>query len=213
MGTILASKVITDARRLLQDVSNVATRWDDPTLLAGLNEGQRVLVSLKHDANTVTETVDVVAGDTRQMLSDNSVAFVRVTRNMGADGTKPGRAITGVSKENMDFSDPEWGAAKTAKAAFHFIFDPNHEREFHIWPPIEGKIELVHVAIPAEVTLGTAISLDDIYAAALTAYVVYYGLAQDMDAAPNRELARTWFSQFAALVSGKVQSEESLKRG
>lgn len=213
MGSILASKVVSDARRLLQDVSSVAQRWADSALLSGLNEGQRVLVSLKHDANTISEPVQVDAGNTRQSLPTNSVAFVRVTRNMGAAGDKPGRAITAVAKEDMDAADPDWAAADVADSAFHFIFDPNHEREYHIWPPVNGHIELVHVGLPSEVGMDDPIYLDDIYAAALTAYVVYYGLAQDMDAAPNRELAKIWFAQFAALVSGKVNSEESLKRG
>lgn len=213
MGSIVASELIGTARRLLQDQSNVTARWDDSTLLKGLNEGQRQLVGLKHDAYTAKTAVNVTGGTSHEIPSD-SIAFIRLTRNLGADGATPGRAIQMVSIEQMDIADPNWHTAEKASAVLHGMFDDRDERRFYIWPRVDGHVELIHTVLPADVALTTdPITLDDVYATALIAYMVYYAIAQDMDAAPNRELAQIWFGQFAQLVSGKISSEESLIRG
>jgi Family of unknown function (DUF6682) len=213
MGSILASTITSDARRRLQDESNVAQRWEDSVLLAGLNEGQSVLVTLKHDACTRAIAVDVTGG-VSQTLPEDSVALIRLTRNLGENGDEPGRAITMVSLERMDLADAQWHVADTGDEVFHGMFDERDERRFYVWPPINGYVELIATVLPPEVEVsGDAITLDDIYSPALTAYIVYYALAQDMDSAPNRELAQVWLAQFVQLVSGKMTSEDVLGRG
>lgn len=215
MGTILASVLTANARRLLQDQSNVAERWSDADLLNGLNEGQSVLVELKHDAYTKAEAVDISGGATSHTLPADSVAFIRLNRNLGTDGNTPGRAITMASIDAMDLADPLWHVAEPSTEVLHGMFSERQERKFYVWPPVtSGYVELVHTVYPETIALDTdPITLDDIFAPALTAYIVYYCLAQDMDAAPNRELAQVWFGQFAQLVAGKITSEESLLRG
>lgn len=212
MGSIVASELITEARRRLQDESNVAERWSDEVLLRGLNEGQVVLVTIKHDANTLREAVALEPG-TRQSLPDNSVAFIRLNRNMGEDGETPGRAISGIEQTVMDMADPAWHTSPNAKEVIHYLYDDRDERGFFVWPPVDnGHVELVHAARPTPIADNSSvITLEDSYAPALICYMVYYGLSQDGDSAPNRELASGWFTTFGQLVAGKVQSEEALR--
>lgn len=214
MGQILADTIVADARRLLQDQSSVAQRWDDGVLLSGLNEGQRVAVTLKHDAYTAATAIDVSGGKSAHDLPADSVAFIRLTRNLGPDGETPGKVITMVSMKAMDRAAPGWHSTKPAREVLHGMFDERDERRFYVWPPVEsGYVELIHTVLPPEAKMGSPISLDDIYAPALVAYTVYYGFAQDMDAEANKALAETWFGQFVQLLTGKINSEESLTRG
>lgn len=211
MGTILASVLVGNARRLLQDVSNVAQRWSDATLLAGLNEAQRMVVLLKPDCNTLSLPVQL-NGTPKQTLPANSVAFVKVTRNMGVAGTTPGRAISQIGMTAMDMADMDWHSAAVADNVIHCMVDPRVDREYYVWPPTNNYVELVHVALPTDVIASNPVYLDDIYVPAMQAYIVYYGLSEDMDNAANRDLSQTWFNQFVQLVTGKKMSEESLKR-
>lgn len=213
MGQIIASELMGTARRLLQDQSNVAERWSDEVLLAGLNEGQRTLVNLKHDAYTRADVVDV-SGGTGHYIPEDSVAFIRLTRNMGSDGKTPGKAIHMISVSQMDLADPDWHVAEKGRQVLHGMFDERDERRFYIWPRVDGYVELIHTVLPEDIpTKDDPITLDDVYAPALIAYIVYYAIAQDMDSAPNRELAQIWFGQFTQLLAGKISSEESLIRG
>ena len=213
MGAILAQTIVDDAKRLLQDTSNVVERWTEATLLSGLNQGQSVCVSIKPDAYTQTVTVDVNSL-TRVSLPADALQLIDITRNMGSAGSTPGRVITEVEQRAMDMADPSWQSAAVSTSVIHFVKDPRNDKEFLVWPPVAGHVEVIHSALPADISaIGNAIKLDDIYAPALTAYVVYYGISQDMDAAANRELASTWYGQFTQLVTGKILAEDSILNG
>lgn len=211
MATI-AQTILNDARRVLQDESNVAERWKDATLLAGLIEAERAIVHLRHDAYTEALAFQS-AGTTQNELPAGSVAVIDVRRNLGTAGTSPGRMIRRTALEWMDMADPDWHVAAPAEEAMQWMFDDRDARRFYLWPPVVGYVEVIHSVLPPVLEDDDPINLEDIYVPALRAYVVYYAFAQDTDNSTNDALATKWFEQFIFLVTGKKAAEESLQRG
>mgnify|MGYP000704722052 CR=1 FL=1 len=210
MGTITADRLLDRARRILQDVSNASQRWTDADLLDGLNEGQRVLVTLKPDAFTAVSSV-ALADDSRQELPTDAVSLIRVIRNMGGDGATPGRAITLTPIHDLDDFEPDWHNASGSEV-LHYMVDAEDNTGFYVYPRVAGgHIEIKYSKVPDQVTTQTSpISVADIYDAALVQYICYSALSSDMDAVANMTLAKEFFNQFVGLVTGKIQAEDQV---
>ena len=215
-STVTADQVTASARRLLQDASTVTQRWTTQLLVDLLNEAQLALVALRHDAHTRSVAFPLIPG-TRQSLSDTDyIVLIRAVRNLGVAGNIPGRVISMVSMEQMDASDPLWHSTPESEEVLHAVFDERSEDAFYVWPKAKlgTHIELVVSVPPTRITkLSDNISLPDVYAPALAAYICYAALAQDMDNTVNRELVNIWYAQFTALLMGKDDAEAMLKRG
>lgn len=215
-STVTADQVTASARRLLQDASTVTQRWTTQLLVDLLNEAQLALVALRHDAHTRSVPFPLVAGTRQSLTETDYIVLIRAVRNLGMSGNVPGRVISMVSMEQMDASDPMWHNTPSSEEVLHAVFDERSEDAFYVWPQAkEGmQIELV-VSVPPRriVALTDNISLPDVYAPALAAYICYAALAQDMDNTVNRELVNIWYAQFTALLQGKDQAEAMLNRG
>lgn len=207
MGTITADSLLDRARRILQDVSNTSQRWTDGDLMDGLNEGQRVLVSLKPDAYTNIDTL-ALSNDSVQALPTEAVSLIRVIRNMGTDGSTVGKAITLTKMHDLDDFEPDWHNA-TGSEVLHYMVDDRDDSSFYIYPKVAGgHVELKYSMVPPQVTTQTSpIAVSDIYDAALVQYICYSAMSSDMDAAANMQLAEGFFNKFISLVTGKVEGE------
>lgn len=220
MGTITAQSIIDKAEATLFDDANV--RWTASELLGHLNDGQRELVAIKPDANSVNAVLALVAG-TRQ--SQPGIQLLKAVRNMGLDGLTPGRVITPASMETLDRMRPNWHTDTANEQAQHYLFDPRDTKVFYVYPPqpaTPSKIEVVYSATPDDVAIGDAIAVDDIYATALYYFILarahsketpgadvgkaagYYnlflGVLGQKDKGEDRALARAPRSQQAAQV-------------
>ena len=210
MGTILASQIIADAAEILQDTGNV--RWTALKLLNWISAGEREIVLLRPNANTVNEVVTLAAG-TKQSLPAGGVLFLDMLRNMGTDGATPGRVPRFVKREDIDAENPDWHIDTASAKVQHFIYDDRDQTHFYVYPKQPttgfGTVEILYSATPAELTAVTdAITLNDIYANALMNYVVYRALEKDP---VNAAKAAEFYQAFMLLVTGKSRADDGDK--
>lgn len=200
MSSILASAIVDKAEIVLQDTTNV--RWPQAELLGWLNDGQRAIVLAKPDACTVTTVVPCSQG-TKQSIGSGDTAraimLLKVTRNMGADGNTPGRAIRIVSSEILDAQNPDWHSDTEDDEVIHYTYDPRVPKQWYCFPPNtgDGNVELTYSASPQDVALGAAISVDDIFETALLDYILYRAYSKDAKYAGNQGRADTHGQAFA----------------
>jgi hypothetical protein len=209
MTTTVAS-IISKAATILQDTSNV--RWTTSELIGWLNDGQRDLVALKPNANTKNIAVQLVQG-TKQSLPSDAVTLLDVIRNMGTDGTTPGKSIRLVSREIIDNQVPDWHAITPDATVRHFMFTPFDPKNYYVYPPqpasSRGYVEILYSASPADCVSGGNISLDDVYATSLTNYVIAKAYAKDAEYA-NGAQSTAYMQLFTAMVQGKVAAETAV---
>jgi len=150
MPAITALEVISKAETLLQDTTNV--RWSELELLGWLNDAQREVSMLRPDACSRMVNIALVAG-TRQSLPVDGTATLRATRNMGAGGVTPGRAIRHVPIDLLDSNVPGWHSATATAEVLHVAVDHRLPRTFFVYPPSTGaaQIEMIYSAPPADV--------------------------------------------------------------
>jgi len=201
MGTILAQTIVNNVATTLLDETNV--RWPDPELLSYLNDGQRELVAIKPDANTVTASLNLVPG-TKQSIS--GVQFIKAVRNVG------GPAITPASMETMDRLRPTWHTDPASTEVKHYLFDPRDPRTFYVTPPqpaLAGSIDVVYAATPADVAIGSPISIDDIYATALYYYILARAHSKETPGADAGK-ASGYYNLFMSVLGQKAGGENRL---
>lgn len=206
MATLLVSQLLTNVSILLQDTTNV--RWSQAELLGWMNDGQREIALYKPNAFTKNIAFQLAAG-TRQTVPTDCVSLIDVVRNLGANGTTPGRAVRTVSREILDAQTPYWHSATPTAEVIHFTYTPLDLKHFYVYPPQTGanQVEMVYVASPTDATLTSTITLDDIYISALTDYTLYRAYSKDAEYAANTALASAYYQNFTALIQGKATAE------
>lgn len=217
---MLASDVLTPARDALFDVG--ATRWPDNELLRYLSHGQVVIVGLRPDAYSITETLRL-AGGTLQNIPAAGTRLLRVVRNRAsvAADAAPGRAVRITSREALDTEDPNWHTRRPSARIEHYMVDPYTPRQFYVYPPALGTtgavpsggqpashIEVVYSANPAAVTsTGATLALADQFLTPLVEFVLYRAFAKDSSAAGNMQRAQMHLQAFAQALGLNFNAE------
>lgn len=207
MGTVTAKTIIDKASVQLIDLANI--RWTRSELLSWLNDGMRQIVLIQPSASSTTVSKQLVAG-TRQTLPTGGWLLLQMYRNMGTNGTTPGRAIRIVSRELLDNFNPNWHTATAAAEVRNYIYDIQDQTVFYVYPPNTGTqyVELNYSAQPTDLTSETdVIPIFDIFQSALVDYILYRACSKDAEYAPGLQLAQGYLATFVAAVSGKAQTE------
>lgn len=207
MPTLTAGYTIDKAELILQDTTNV--RWTVAELLGWFNDGQREIVMLRPDANPQRVAHQTVAG-TRQTIPATGYQLLNVVRNMGSDGTTPGRAIRKVPMDQLDSTIPEWHTATASGTTLHYMFNPLEPKVFYVYPQSGGahRVELIYSAAPADLaSVGDVQTLDDVYANALLDYVLYRAYTKDNDSAGNAQRAVGHRQAFENTLGLKAQAD------
>lgn len=203
MATILASKIIGDARVLLQDPTGI--RWPDAEMLSWLSAGQREIVSLRPDANALFFQFTPSVNRSWQFIPADGHAFIDAVSNSGNVA-----AITVVPRHLMDSQLPNWRSATPSTTILHVVFDPRTPKMFWLYPrPASGaQIDLIYSRSPAEIdSLSDVIGLDDIYANPLIDYVCYRAYAKDLETVGNAERAALCRQAFENTLGLKAQAD------
>lgn len=207
MGTVTAKAIIDKATVQLIDLANI--RWTRPELLSWLNDGMRQIVLIQPSASSTTASVKLVAG-TRQTIPSGGWLLLQMYRNMGTNGTTPGRAIRIVSRELLDNFNPNWHTDAQKAEVRNYIYDVQDQLAFYVYPPNTGTqyVELNYSAQLTDLTSETeAIPIFDIFQSALVDYILYRACSKDAEYAPGLQLAQGYLSTFVAAVQGKSGSE------
>lgn len=207
MGTVTAKTIIDKAAIQLIDLTNI--RWTRAELLSWLNDGMRQIVTIQPSASSTTVSKQLVAG-TRQSLPADGWLLLSIYRNMGTNGTTPGRSIRLISREILDSFNPDWNT-DTAKAEVrNYIYTNQDQTAFFVYPPNTGTqyVELNYSAQPADLTVETdVIPIFDIFQSSLVDYILYRACSKDAEYAPGLQLAQGYLATFVAAIEGKSAAE------
>lgn len=201
---ILASKIISDVAKQLQDDTNVA--WPRAELFGWLNMGRRQVCIAKPDAFVKNESRQLAAG-TKQTIPAEANILIKVTRNMGANGTTPGRAILPVPLNVLDEQNPNWHAAPASATALHAGFDERDPKHFYVFPPQpatgQGYAEIIYSATPPDIASeNDEIGLSDLFEGALFNFVMAMAYGKDSEYTRNDAKAADYLKRAGDLLAG-----------
>jgi hypothetical protein len=215
MANILASAIVDQAEEILQDSSN--TRWTQAELLAWLNQGMRVIVKEKPDANPSVSSV-LLASGLWQTLPTGGIILLDAFCNMGTTGTTRGAPVTVVDRRWMDTSLPTWTTETASTTVKHVVYDPKTTpKKFMVYPQSPGTnyLEIVVATMPTSIAIDASITLGDEHADTLLDYILFRAFSRDADYVQNAERAIAHYQSFLTSL-GKLDQMELLinaKRG
>jgi hypothetical protein len=199
MGTITGQSILDDAWEKANDPSGV--RFSSASALKAINAGQRAIVSHVPKAYTKRVVASAAAG-TRQDFAGLSIAdgveVVDIPRNYNAAGSTPGRALTKNNRQWFDENRPTWHS-ETATEAMHWFQDEQDPKAVYIYPAITGggKLEVVYAAMPTDLSaIGSAITLDDIYALPLQWFLLFSFYSKDIASTKSQQYAAGYMNLF-----------------
>lgn len=193
MGSVLASAILDRAGTTLLDTA--ATRWSDADKLIYLNDGQRLAVMYKSDANAVIYEYLLVTG-TKQQIPDGSSSFrnpssvtlpeglllLDLIRNMGVTGIVVGSAIDPVDLQELNAFNSDWHAATANAVVQSYAYDERYPGDFFVYPPQPASPGYVTAAYSALVSNLPSLSFTfvdgDVTVAADTIAEIGHGMAQ-----------------------------------
>lgn len=206
-----ASVILDRVAEILQDVGGLT--WTPTQLLGWLNDSQRAVVMVRPDSSAVTADLTCVAG-TKQSIPATGERLLRVVRNMGADGSSPGRAIKKADRAILDENIPDWHSAAAVDDATGYVFDEVEPKTFYLTPPMNvGRhVEIVYCASPADAANSSSnIALPDLYAPSMIEWCLYRAFARDAPETPNGQRAKAHFANFFSMLGVKVQADMAVK--
>lgn len=227
--TVLARTICT---RVAEDLNDEGyDRYTLAKLTTWLNEAQRVIVTVKPDANVTTAIYQLAAG-AKQSIPDGTasfkegdttlprgVVFQNVTRNMGTAGTTAGRVPRKVARNVLDAQDPNWHAATVNATIECVVYDPRNPRRFDVYPPQPstgmGYAEIEYSSLPDDVDCNASLEagasaellIGDEYQDAAYEYMLFRAYDKDSGAAANAARAEKHLSNFMRLLGAKEEAE------
>jgi len=208
MATVTVASIISKMQTILQDTTGI--RWPDAELLGWINDGQREIVLYKPNAFVKNVAVRLAAG-TKQALPADGVQLIDVPRNMGTDGTTPGRAIRITMREIMDAQVPNWHLDTPSAVVKHYMYSPLDPKNLYVWPPQpavnQGYVDMIYGASPTDAVLGGVITIDDIYQTVLLDYGLYRAYSKDTEYAADVNRASAHQTAYIAALTGKAKVE------
>jgi hypothetical protein len=214
MGTATGTTILNKAAVLLFDTNNV--KWPRSELLNYLNDGQRAIVALIPEASATTSVVQLASGS-RQTLPANTNLLMEVTRNMGAEGNNPGRALKRVDRAILDETNPTWYSDTAAPVCTLFMYTTRDRLAYYVYPPATtaAHVEIVTSVIPQEQAESAVIVLSDVYIPALLDYILWRAFSKEAAFANNMQKADMYLKSFSMYVSQHAsdQSKASVEMG
>lgn len=207
MGTVTAKVILDKAEVQLNDIAGI--RWTRLELLGWLNDGQRQIAMIFPSAVNKVTTVKLAAG-TRQSIPADGWTLLQVNRYMGTDGTTPGTVTRIASFQLMNAYNPSWHAAAKSDVPTTYMYDPQDQTAFFVYPPNTGNgyVEINYTPNPTDLTAETQpIAVHDILQNALLDYIMYRACSKDAEYAPGLQLATGYYGAFTTTLTMRAQSE------
>lgn len=204
---IVADDLFKRLDDLLLDFDRV--RWPDEERLRWANEAMGAILTRRPQAFSRRESVALVAGASQSIPAGGSM-LLDVVRNMGTNGTTPGRAIRRTSRQILDDGDRDWYTRTPSSTIKNFTFDERLPEGFYTYPPaVAGtQVEIVYTRLPAAVTVPTNGEFDigPEYMEAVVNYICYRCNSKDSEYA-NANVATAYYQAFEASLGIKSQAE------
>jgi hypothetical protein len=210
---MLVSELLSQVSVLLiDDTSN--TRWANAELLDYYNDGGKIIVSHKLQANATTSSEVMVSG-VKQTLPTGGLGLIEAVRNMGTDGVTAGRALTVINKEILDRTFPNWVTETATSAVDHYMYTSRNPDVYYVCPPSDGTgyLELVYGIAPTVVAIGdigtTNVELSDDYINVLLDYILWRAFSKDSDSPNSMQRAASHKAAWERALGITSQAETS----
>lgn len=195
----------------LQEEAANPVRYTPSMLLRYLNESQRLIVSLRPDATATIKSPQLAPG-TKQTIPTGDVRLIEVIRNMGANGTTPGRPILKADKIALDRYSITWHSETASTTVREYIFDERFPRDFYVTPPVHASTavyaEIVVAAAPVDCTGEESnIGIPDIYQTALIESMLWMAFSMDIDSQANQARAAFHLQHLYQVLGVKMQAD------
>lgn len=197
--TIQAVELISRAGEILQDEEHI--RWTVPELLRWVNDGAREIILRRPAARSITRPLPLAAG-TKQEIPASGVQLLDVVRNLGANGSTPGRVIRRIDRQLLDDQMPDWHMAKKSAKIKHYTFDERAPKVFYVYPPAADgvHVEALYSELPPVITdASETLDMGAEYLNALLSYMAYRAFSKDSEFA-NGTVAALHFEAFVNAV-------------
>lgn len=214
---ILVRHVIDDASKILAD-EGTRRNWPQADLLRWLNLAEKAICMVKPDAFQAVRPVVLSVG-TLQSIPNDCTMLGRVTRNMGGNGTTPGKTVSEIPIDIMDLHE-DWHTDTAASVIKHFIRIPDNPRSYYVYPPAASGVyvEISCPAIPADLsetnfTTGTvAINLPDIYHNPILELILFRAFdTLSSNIAGMQEKSNAALSRGIQMLTGRSDAEAETK--
>jgi hypothetical protein len=198
---VTAQTIISRVRTQLID-ELPTKRWTDDELLRWLSDAQRTVVAIKPSQGLVQTSIQLVPG-TMQTLPPGMFLLLDIQRNLGLDGNTPGRAVTQISRENLDRVEPNWHASLRSDVTLHYLYDTKQPLVFFVYPPSTGQnwLDLNYAQTPPDFTaLTDPMTIEVLYQTALFDYVMFRAHQKDSDYSAGESKAQVYLALFQMFV-------------
>jgi hypothetical protein len=202
MGTILASAIITSARRILLDPTPGVT-WVDATFFILMSEAERAICGVKPESYNVRAAVTLAAG-THQILPAGATAVLD-----GYENTVGKRRITQVPRGLLDSANRYWPNATQEAQVQEWTVDSRDPLRFEVFPPNDGtgSINMLYGFTPPQITAsGQVINLPDIYEHAIKCFILGEAYAENT-ARQDLTKAGYYRTEWQKMVGLRTQSQ------
>lgn len=203
------SDVISRVRSILNDSDATGYRWTNQELIDAINDAQGVIATYRPDCFTVNSVITLAAGS-KQTIPSGGYRLLDVIRNIGSDGSTPGRAIRPTDRDTLDAYDPYWHTNSKKSEIKNSVYDERNPTSFWVNPPASSgtKIEILYAKRPTTLTLTTDdLAISDAYFEGVVLYVLFRAYAKEADYAGNAQLASSYLSLFASMMGLKLQKD------
>nr|WP_299241387.1 DUF6682 family protein [uncultured Halomonas sp.] len=211
MAVTTVGTVITNAKRVLQEVTADGTRWTNGELLDWLNESYQAVIQIKPDAGSVNATMALVPG-TLQSIPPTGLRLLDVVRNTASSSSQ--MAILVTDRRSLDMTRRAWHSDPATLDIEQYVFDDQDPTRFYVYPPAaEGaEINLIYSQVPSAHDVASGldgvkdepIKVNDAYAPVLTDYVLYRSFSKDAEHAANLQRAQFHQQAFMTALGQKI---------
>ena len=214
---MLALTLINLCSREYQDVAFAriakAPSGNNANWLDWLNDAQRAVVAVRPDANSITQSVLLIAG-TRQTLPSSAQRLLDVTRNTGVAGVTPGRTVRLSERRQEDEVNRDWHTAATGTVVKDVYYDEKKDPTvFWVRPGIPASpavyLEIIYSKAPTDVTDADAgsITLLDTYAPAMQAWMLARAFGMATQAQNQFQRSQYYMAMFMQLLGVKLRAD------
>lgn len=205
--TVLASEIISEASKQLNDVGKVT--WTDDSYFEYITSAQEMIVSIRPDAYSIVTTMQMAAGS-KQDIPSTALRLLDIYRNMGSDGLTPGRAVLPVERNALDLFAFDWNADTQVSEVKNYMYDEKVPNVFYVDPPSDGTgwLEIAISRVPVKVTqTSDALSVKDIYRNHVIQWVMYRAYSIEVDSMSSQRRAAVHEQSFYQMMGQKFQRD------
>lgn len=209
----LASVIIAEVARRLNDTNNTARRWSDATILAQLNLAQKMVARGVPESSMANEFFELSA-NFEQTLPDDAKGVYTIDYNAGTDGNTRGSSISRIQSAALDEIDLDWRSMTPTAEVQHYYFESDNPTIFGVYPPNDGtqQVHIIYPIIPADcAATNSAISLRDEDVESLTQATIWHTLSDKAENAELREIRNEALAYLKLNVNIQADAEEPAK--